>query len=436
MRVVRQIIPMVSSLMLSGQSEVTLPFMQSVLQRDLYNPAAFQDKGWHIGLPSALYDVYHAGPAFAELIERDEGDPFIQASSLLNELSPEQDNLGVINWRIQTVKVKYTNEHWSFGFEHEIVSESDFTYPTELVELYVEGNQPYIGEEIEIGPDLHIENLNSFGFLISRRLGPLNLAIRPKLLTGVKLAYTPRSSARLHTNEDFYEITLSTDYLLYNVGVVNFEGDNLLNFEVDESQKFALFTPHTGFGLDGGIVWAPSDRLELGLSFTDLGSIHWNAGASSYASQDTRTYAGLSGIGLFSVDQIELEGALDSLRALFELASIDDDIKINRTPNYYGSVSYQITSSFRAGLQIQYNSRFSSPWVYAASFSTFFPSGLDVGATVSQKFDQFQLGFYGAVPVGNWLIFAALDNVLQGLTPVDSNQFNVRAGVNYHLQKK
>ncbi len=407
--------------------------VQETLEPDRYNPAAAFVDGLYLGMPSLYYHFYHTGPAYRDLVVEQSGLPVLQVNALFRDLTG--DNEFSSQARLQTIKLKYGWQSWNLGFEHEIISASHLTYPDELVDLYVNGNQQWIGQTVSLGPDLAVHSLNSYGLTLSRKIGPLTLGIKPHLLTGNYFAHTPRSQAELKTGLDFYEISLLTDYHFDNVNLIDFEEGNLLKYRVQPIGQWQLFSGNVGFALDLGmsLEWGKAGRLNL--SVTDLGRIKWSEDLSTYRSERTTEYSGVQLQNLLQIEQIHLEGGLDSLRAIFDVDTGAEEVTYDLPVQYYGSLSYQVAARTHLALMFHYDGQYVSPLAVAAQGFVAIGEPVSVGVTAGARFGTFMLGVQGLLRLGRVKGYLSMDNVLEGLDPRKSRHFGGRLGLQLDLSR-
>ncbi|MCB0685431.1 MAG: hypothetical protein KDC53_02865 [Saprospiraceae bacterium] len=421
---------MISLMCLRAQTELSVLGSSHLLQSDLYNPANFDNQGWHFALPSVLFDFYHTGPGYHDLIKSEKGNAVLKVSSLAPNL--QDQNFLYSNLRIQTFKIKYGYDKWSFGFDHEIVFNSAITYPGDLVRLYLDGNQPFIGQTIDIAPTVHIASYNSYGFSISHQWSNFTFGIRPKILFGNHFGNS-LGSADLSTSDDVYQITLRTDYQFQNVGLLSFNDGNFLNYQVQSLDQWNFLSPNVGTSIDMGIKWNLSSKFTFQFSILDWGSITWK-NAETYISQETTTYEGGVISDVFGTQTLTVDGTLDSLKTIFDLKVEQRPIHYELPVKWIGAINYQITPGIDLSLISVYQRLLDRPLVMGVQANILLAPQWKIGATVSNHHSQGNLGFIASWIRPKWIGFIATDQVLKGLNPLKSNHYNWRLGVNLHFK--
>ena len=416
---------------LRGQGELTLPTLSHILESDRYNPAlSSQEDGWYIGLPSFGYNAFHTGPGYRDLIQEQRDAPILQIQNLAKDLNGENELL--TDFRLQTIKIKRKVGQWSYGFEHEIVFHAQIFYPDELIQLYVDGNQLWIGQTVDIAPSTSIYSYNNYAVPISFRNNKVSFGIRPRVLIGNQFGRTPRTEASIHTSEDFYQLTLTTDYVFENIGIIDFADANLLNYQIEDLQQWDFLSEHLGFGLDLGVNLDMSDQANFAFSISDLGYIKWK-GVRSFESQKVTEYAGVEIIDLFELGQIDLEGALDSLDAIFDVEVKEQEVRFELPLKWHTHFSYQLNEVWLMSTSFSYQASLLRPWNIGVAFTGEIQSNFYVGASLLNRYGDLALGLHSSLRWGRLTGFLISDQLLRGINPLKANHFSLRGGINVRL---
>ena len=421
------------SSMLIGQTEMSLLALKSVLQSDYYNPALFNEEGLHIGFPSAAYSFFHTGPALKDLISNTAEGPFVNINNVADELSG--NNFLASEFRVQAMKLKYTRSDWSLGLEHSIYFSSHLSYPDNLVRLYQQGNQPFIGQSIMIAPQATIYSYSSYAGLLSYHIPWLSIAVRPKILMGSVFGNTQRSSASLSTSDDIYQLSLQTDFQFDNVGILSFDDANFLNYRIGRLNHWKPITKNVGSALDLGVDFKVSSHLNIAISALDIGSIKWKKDITSYISRGTTNYDGREIEDLFMVDQLNIQGALDSLDVIFDLTEQTSEVRFGLPARWFVMAQYSRDNHWNLAVVTQYIKAAEFPFSASIVASGLVQHWCKLGIALGYKFEQPNVGIHAILVSKRWQAFISLDNLLKGINPSSSNNYQMSLGLNLNLAR-
>ncbi len=412
-----------------AQSELTLPTLDHLIESDRYNPAlSDHSDGFYFGFPSGVYEAFHTGPGYRDLIDEQNGVPILNINRLAEDLVG--DNQLVSAFRLQTFKLMLCTGNWVFGLEHEIVYEGQITYPDELVQLYVNGNQPWIGQSVDIGPNTRIYSYNNYAIPIAYHSRRFSLGLRPRLLVGNQFGQTPSTRATLHTSDEFYQLTLTTDYVFQNVGIIDFEDANLLNYEIDNLRHWSLLSGNLGLGVDAGLKWAVSDRAAWAISISDFAFLQWKD-VKTHTSNRVTEYAGIEVIELFEIGQVDLQQAIDSLDAIFDVQSDRGSVRFDLPLRWQSHFTYQLNDQWQLSTSFTYQSKLQRPWNIGVVITGELKTHWFVGTTVANRFGELATGLHSSLKWGRFNGFLIVDQLLKGLNPLRANHFSVRGGLNF-----
>ncbi len=416
---------------LFAQVELATMGLDQILQGDRYNPAILDGRsGWSIGLPSVWYNAHHTGQGFKDILDTEGDIPQLKVQALFDGLSG--DNKLFTKGELQTFKLRYDGEHWSMGFEHRMSVQAAIWYPDALIQLYVDGNQQWIGQEVQLGPDVTSSGYNTYEWLFSYRTEKIALGVRPKYLSGNYFLQTPQTEALLYTDPDFYEVRLTTDYVLQNAGVLEFEDANLLNYQVRDFGRWKLFSPNNGWAVDLGIRLKPSENLTIGFSIADWGSIDWSADVKRYESRRDTEYSGAEILDLVGTEKIDIDGVLDSLRVLFNVTEDSNPVRYVLPRAFSGSVHYRPTDLWYLALMARYQENLPDPLAVGVQLGLNLLDPWSIGVTFSHRYGKPHVGLHTSYEGNFFSGFLVLGNILNGVNPLVSNRFSLAAGVNVH----
>ncbi len=404
--------------------------LQGLLIQDRYNPSlADTARGLHWGIGSVSYNIFHTGPGYRDLIQSSGRGSVLLVSNLFKHLEDRNELATSLRW--QTIKMHHAGPRWTFGFEHEIAFEAHTLYPRELVGLYVEGNQQWIGEDVQIAPSAMVLSYNSYGFPISRRFRKVSLGLRPRFLMGQQLGHTPRSSAVLYTDPDFYELTLNLDLQFENVGILNFDEANLLNYQTSDLSGWQFISSHPGFALDGGVQVALSKKMAVALSFSDLGFIRWS-NVTVYEADHLVQYTGAETVDLFEIESLNLNNAIDSLDQIFNVERTTGMQTRNLPVKFHFLGIYKLSRNASLAASLSHQQLLEQPVHASMIFSHRLGERVRFGTALSYRYGQLGLGLSGQWQFGRFTGFLVTDHLMAD-HPFRSNHFHLRIGLECHL---
>jgi len=407
--------------------------MNDIWQSGLTNPALVSDKKIEVALPGLYINAAASGLKFGELVQTDaSGVNRINIEEVLASL--EEDNFIQANLEIETIRFAIRLKKLQLSFHHGVRLHSAVNYPKGLAEFIFLGNGGFVGQTLELGPDIQLTAYNEFALGAAQKFGKLGVGLRLKYLTGIGNASTQKRKVDLTTDEDIYQLSLDTDILLNTSSY--FKINDLTSFDFDLGvNNFSsndLFTQNSGFALDLGLTYQLSEKLLLAASVKDLGSINWKENVTNYQSEKTIAYDGVMLDSVFQNSNVPLEGTLDSLKGVIAFTETSENYSTTLPLKTYWSVSYKLNAAWTLG-GLVHTSTFNgnTDFAFALSGRAQVSKLLSVGASYAirnQRYDN--LGLNVVLHLGPAAIFAMTDNVLSAVQPEKSQSFNLRTGLN------
>ena len=345
-----------------SQQELLFHTLPDLLQNTAHNPAVFpKDKKIAVGVGAFSLDAAHSnGLAYQDVFVEQNGRTILDLGLFIEKLEPE--NTVFADQRIETVSLGFRlpgNMALQVGHANRLVA--DITYPKTLAELIWRGNAPYIGQTVEIGPQVNASNWNEWGIGLSKNWGGLSVGGRIKWLTGAGTLKTDsdRHQMSVYTDPDIYQLTLRTNYVLQSSGFLTAIDTTDLGFDLSfaDVNGLSLFTQNAGLAFDLGAQWQLlGNKLTLDIGLLDLGGrIKWDKNAYKFDSQASYTYEGTSIPGRDIIDgntDIDFDAKLDSLNDIFQFKKTAETFTTKLPLRTYIGGLYQITPQWTAGLTI------------------------------------------------------------------------------------
>lgn len=421
-----------------AQQEVGLHFMPELWQASKTNPAFLANQGsLTIALPGIHNTLFFTGPTYGEVVVEQNGETVLNVDNLIAAL--EDRNLLRENLEIETLGAYFRMGSVVLGLQHSVKFNAFLNYPKTLPELIWNGNAQYIGETIDLNHNLEINSYNEFALSGALSFNQLNLGARVKLLTGIGDVSTERNDASLFTDDEFYQLTFSADYLLNTSSILDYQSYNDFNaeFNFGRLEGNQLFTSNFGYGLDLG-AQLQLERLSLAASVLDIGQINWTENVTNYSAVGDFTYDGLDIAAALTGDSVSLDQALDTIAQIFDFRADSTSYTTTLPTKVYLSGSFDLTDKWTIGALVF------SEFYRGELFNTFALSArgevlnwLSVGVTYAVVQNTYaNIGLNTAFKLGPMQLFAATDNVIAAFDPENSRYFNFRAGLNVALNQR
>ena len=308
-----------------------------------------------------------------------------------------------------------------------------FHYPKPLLNLIWEGNAPYIGQTLEIGPDIQAYAYSEIALGGAYQVSEnLNVGLRLKYLNGIANLSTLQRSITFTTQDEYYQLLSTVNYQL-QTSVVSF-GD-LEDFEFSFEPQ--AFSGNSGLAIDLGGTYNLGKRWSFAASLTDLGYINWKEAASTYDVEADLTFEGIDAAALVLGDTTAMQNLMDSLLQDFSATQHPGSYKTNTPAQLYLSATFTPIESLRLSA-LFYNEfyRNHSFPALALSASKDFGKVFTLGATYSLRHQSYtNLGLNMWLRLGPFAGFIATDNVLAPIFPMAHKQFNLRFGTSLLIGK-
>lgn len=170
--------------------------------------------------------------------------------------------------------------------------------PKDIFALAIYGNVGPNGFENNTadfsGLDIDAIHYREYGIGYSYEINDkFTAGISLKYLYGMERIQTTASSLKLRTDPNTYELESSGNFAVNTSGIYgNFsEGDEAVQSNVG---NYTTGLKNSGFGGDLGMVYKPTEKLQLEFSANDLGFIKWKSDVANYSTTDaTFAYNGI-----------------------------------------------------------------------------------------------------------------------------------------------
>lgn len=423
-----------------AQQEQGLLFLPHLVQVPTQvNPAIFTDARINYALPNAYVGFQNSSFNLGSLIQEKEGQKELNLEPALAQMAAAGNSVrlaGSVNSYALSFQFLKKFQASFFSNTH---LDAQFVYPKGLPELLWRGNGAFIGETVEIGPKLNVLGYTEYGIgLAAKMFDNISVGLNFKYINGFVGIQTAKSQASIHTDEEYYQLTLQSDMLLYTAGLTDIFDENeedVIRYQYD---SYIFRTNNIGFAVDLGISAKLNDKLEFQAAAQDLGNINWKEHVLEQRSQGEYRYDGQSVRPLNDEGKdFDFETVKDTLDELFVPVSSRKPF-VSKLPNrYFVAGKYELSPKLQAGLSLQAESyQYETSLAVAAHLQKQVKNFLFAGLVAG--YHSQTSAFVGAnltLQLGPVQIFAISDNLITLIDPYKGRGTNLRAGLNLVLGK-
>lgn len=425
------------ALSLTAQQELMLHNLPDVWHSNSTNPAFFpKDKRIVIGLPGYALHAAHSGDITYRDVFIKTGDRTeINFSNAIDRLDPENEVF--FDQRIETGSIGLRLPGKLFlTVGHANRFTGTVTYPKDLPALIWNGNGPYVGKTLDIGPQAKLFDWNEWSAGLSKAIGSLTIGAKLKYLTGISALRTDenRHTAQVYTDPDIYQLSLTTDYAFHSSSLISAFDTSGLGFDLVLGKvKNKLFSANRGIAFDFGADWQLTERLRVSASILDFGgTIKWTENANYFASRGTYQYDGVTFPGtdiINGADSLSFDTKLDTLNDIFKFNKTPESFTTQLPARYYASAAFKLTEKWGIGasLFMQTGTKKHSAFGVSARWSPM--RWLSLGALYSvNERSATNLGFHIVLKPGPLQLYFMSDNLANAFSVKHSAAVNLQAG--------
>ncbi len=420
-----------------AQQELGTHFMQGYWQSTNTNPSFMPNSRIVIGLPGVYNNLLVTNVTFSDILVEDEnGNNRIDVKNAISQLG--DNNFIREDLDIETVSVGWQLGNLMLSIGHKLRFNSFINYPKAFPQLVWEGNAQFVGQTVEFSPDIQASAYHEIALGGAYRLGNISIGGRVKLLSGVSDVSTDRTQLSLYTSDDIYQLNLDADFRVNTSGALFYNGfdDLVIDFNFGRFETKNFLSKNSGIAFDLGAS-AQFGKLGLAASVIDIGEITWKDEVKNYSLLGDYEYEGLDIAREVLEDSTDIGSALDTLQAIYEPTETTNSYRTKLPGRVYLSATYQLSEKLQLG-GLFYTERFRGENFPAVAVSAQYKLNkfLQFGGLYAFRNDTFDnLGVNAAVTVGPVQIVAATDNILTAFQVNNSNNANVRLGINLAFGK-
>lgn len=412
------VITMVWISSITAQSELGSYFIKNTSANQYLNPANNPQATFSWGLPNIYYVHGSEGPGLTNLIK----DNVLNLSSLDNEFKKQNSTLYGIQGSLGGLFFHFEPIYFHIG--HHIKSYNQGDYNNLLFDVILNGNAPYIGETINLGPYVNLNFYNEFYLGVGIDIENFSIGARLKRLNGYSNFYTPKHDFSIYTHDEIYQLTFNTAYHI-NTNLLS----DSLRFESYFDQLSGNLTNNGGWAFDFGIKADVLDKFTVSASLLDMGTINWQNGTRRIVTEGNYSFEGfdLNDLITDSLDVI----SLDSLGNLVNISDTYDSYNAGLPVQFYvgfqyypleewefNALYYNVFSSGRSFPAVRLGAKFKPTEKFHASL-----------AYSWNRFAAVNLGLTAEAHLGWFHGFLMMDNIFDLFRPLGGNYYNFRAGI-------
>jgi hypothetical protein len=417
----------------SAQHENTIYFMQSIPQSGYFNPALRPNYKVSIGLPgisSTSISVANTGFSYKDVVNKkdDDGNDWINLNNFYNGLKKKNFTKISASSDLFSLGVRVNGRmHATFNITEKV--NTRLLLPKGLF-WFINGNAPEVaGTTIQMGPKLDAMHYREYAIGTSYIIdNKLTIGVRGKMLFGKSNVHTEESIWTLTTGSEMYDLTVNGSANIQTSGI-----DKYVDDDADfDAKDYLMNKKNKGFAIDLGATYKVKDKLTLGVSIVDLGSIMWKDNTKNYVLPRGQASYSFDGFDVKNEEDFEAIG--DSIDAKFKFQENTKSYKTGLPTKFYLSGNYSLFRNCYLGMVV-----FGE--IYQKNISPSFSAsvGKDFGRTLSlslsytaanRSFSQAGGGF--AIKLWPMQIYFISDNIITtGIAPKSAQNLNARLGINF-----
>lgn len=392
---------------LSAQDATLLNF-SNFLTATAANPAIPLEKTVNIGLMNYSVGLSTDGPVIDDLTQKNsEGKRYIDLKST-DKLNRDFYNIHFEN-DIRTLDLALSTGSFTWMAGHAFRSTADIRYSSDLIKVLSQGNAPFIGQTLQLGPQVNVLAYNELYLGVQKRFERLSLGIKAKVLFGTANVYTERSDMNFTTHEEYYQLDFNNDYLIRSSSLFRYRALDDITVNYQGFTFDNLFYNNPGFNVDVGLHYKVNDHFSVSAAALDIGSIKWDYSPRKYESKGSFRFDGVDIIDFLQDSTLEVK---DTLLQIIDVTSSLEEYTTATGQKYIFGGSWR-SGGFRLNAMYKIHNR---PGYVAHQLSLAAVQKIaifDVGLSYTvSKNDFASVGLYGGIHLKPIHVYLSAQNVL------------------------
>lgn len=330
-----------------------------------------------------------------------------------------------------------------FSVSAVLKTQFNLIYSKDLFQLINEGNgsSTFLGNTADLsGLGVNMNAYMEYGVGYNRSVTKkLTVGGRVKLLSGIANIHTSKSEMSLLTDPLTYNITLKGGYGINSSNAFYFSD----SVNKDKSTSALIQSPfnfkNVGLGLDLGVTYKVTDKIELNASIVDLGYITWKNNVKNYSSNEIDyTFKGFD-INSVLFDSVNVaDGLQDTLQQVFSNQPNSNTYRTSLYTRFYMAGRYELTKLISMNVIVcnqflESHNRMSL--ALGANFKL--KNWLAMNANYAAFGGSFgNIGFGFAIRSGPLQVYLASDNIINVFNISKSKNMHYSFGINFALKNK
>ena len=398
-----------------AQTELTLPFVESIHQSTYVNAASLPDHKVSIGLPgmsSNSFDITNTGFSYNDIVNDQtlKYDPY----KALNAMSKENYmNLGT-KIDLFSLRLKVRNLYFILNATEN--ANFKFSYPKDLFTLMLNGNYDQLNFDFtSLG--INASHTREYGFGVTREGKKFIIGARFKLIQGLANIYSRTDDLKFNTDTANGNTLSATAK-----GEIFTSISNSNNNIIDYMNNWG----NIGKGLDFAISYKFTPKCQLTLAANNIGFIDWKTNLESYEIDGKGGFNGADILAPYvNGGDFKFSEVVDSLTKAFNTEKREGvAYRTWLIPQFYGMLNYHVFKHTSIGASL-----------FLEAFVKVTPTGtiavqqkigkmLSMTASYSAKFGQFNNFGLGLVfKPGPFDFYIVGDNILLPMVNYAAEKF-------------
>ncbi|MBL7692486.1 MAG: hypothetical protein JNM41_12920 [Flavipsychrobacter sp.] len=423
-------------LVAEAQNPYTLKFLPQLHQSQWVNATNQSDAKISIGVPvlsSLSFYVYNSGFSYNSLFKANpDGTMGIHPGDFIDKL--KTNNVVAFGADVSLFSANVALENMTLGLSVQDRVDFRFSYPKDLFRFAWYGNGAYIGQTLNIGNfGLNASWYREYALHGTRNFGKWTFGASPKLLFGKTNIHTKETSLSVYTEPDYYAITANAQMNLQTSGIADSADRAQGNMQFP---AYAFNTKNAGLGIDLGVKYDLTDKIDVAAGVNNLGYINWKSnihnhtvGPKSFTFDgfDLSHYLRTGDSSFISTDQY-----VDSVKDLIKFEKNTNAYRTTLPAEIYAIGNYKISDMHNVGAQFS-TQKFSKKMVITTTLAYRINVGKHLTGALTYTMrsgSAFNLGGAVILRFAGMQWYVAADNWWASVKPLDARNANLNLGMN------